>query len=862
MQAVKDKNNGISSKPVFITMAVIAFIISILLVHATTLVESKSNELKEITYTYLKWEQDASDLQDASDYLTEQVRCFAETGDKLYLNLYFEEANVTKRRDNAVEEIHKFVGDSPAYFSLVEAMKESVSLMDTEYYSMRLKVEACMYLIETLPKAIQQTQLRPEDAALSSAEKSELARILVFSDNYHNKKATITSKVDSCINALEAEFNNNHTEKENNLQNILSFQRFLIITSIIIVILMLVVILVFIVRPIQKAVTKIQTDKPLDQYSFKEMNYFAKVYNNQKQTISSLFNNMPAMSFAKDAKTGKYIACNQAFALYARKPNPKGVIGLTDAQLFDAETAHHHINDDKLALSMNEPYIYFEDIIDPSGNVRQLQTTKLKYIDSTGRTCVLGMCADMTDFVKIRRENISSTADYKKARTSGIVFSHIAQTLAQNYIDLYYINTENNEFIEYHTDKTNNTLVETRRGNNFFEQCKIDALKHIYPEDVNAFLKAMDKTTLLKALKDNNAFIMTYRLTHYDMKDSQEPIYVLMKISRMVDDENCIIIALTDINEQTKQQQLAERIKEEHIAYSRINALAGNYLCIYVVDPETDNYREFSSTDSYKTYKIQEEGKNFFATSRENGKNIVYKDDQELYFSLFTKTNVMANIKKNGMFAITYRIVIEGKPHYTQLKAVLFNDENGSKLIIGLNDVDSQIKQKQEYNKRLITAEQEAHLDALTGVKNKHAYLEAEATLNDQIKDNTQPNFAIVILDINDLKKINDTHGHTYGDKYIQGACKIICDTFKHSPVYRIGGDEFLVIAQNGDYANIKQLVNDIYNHNLEAKKNNGIVIACGMAKYNNESSVDIVFEKADQEMYRNKDLLKSDITE
>ena len=69
-----------------------------------------------------------------------------------------------------------------------------------------------------------------------------------------------------------------------------------------------------------------------------------------KQTISALLDNMPALSFSKDAETGVYLACNQAFAEYAHNTTPEGVIGLTDAQIFDAETAKHFVEDDRMFL--------------------------------------------------------------------------------------------------------------------------------------------------------------------------------------------------------------------------------------------------------------------------------------------------------------------------------------------------------------------------------------------------------------------------------------------------------------------------------------------------------------------------------
>jgi diguanylate cyclase (GGDEF)-like protein len=274
---------------------------------------------------------------------------------------------------------------------------------------------------------------------------------------------------------------------------------------------------------------------------------------------------MPAMTFSKDVDTRKYLACNQAFAEYAHKDTPDEVVGLTDFEIFDLKTAKHFVEDDKKALAMNTPYIFYEDVPDAAGNPRQFQTTKLKFTDDTGRECLLGLCQDVTDAMRIKRE----------------------------YIE------------------------------------KLDLVQNM------------------------------------------------------------------------------------------------------------------------------------------------------------------------------------------------------------------------------------AEIDALTGIKNRNAYKVREDLMNMRIKEHRQPEFAIIVFDVNDLKFINDTQGHEAGDRCICAACQIICKTFKRSPVYRIGGDEFVVISQDEDYNRSDELIGIISRNNEEALSKGGIVIACGMARFSNEESVSEVFEIADKRMYENKHDLK-----
>jgi diguanylate cyclase (GGDEF)-like protein len=202
--------------------------------------------------------------------------------------------------------------------------------------------------------------------------------------------------------------------------------------------------------------------------------------------------------------------------------------------------------------------------------------------------------------------------------------------------------------------------------------------------------------------------------------------------------------------------------------------------------------------------------------------------------------------------------MVDGIPRFVQLKAAMVEEKEGARLIVGIIDIDAQVRQEEAYVRRLAQARKDVNIDALTGVKNRHAYLEAEERLNAQIAEQRAPEFAIVILDVNDLKKVNDTDGHKAGDQYLRNACKIICDIFKHSPVFRIGGDEFAVIAQGSDYAGIGALIEQVYAQNTRAKQGRGIVIACGMAKYADDASVAPVFERADQNMYENKSSLKA----
>ena len=134
---------------------------------------------------------------------------------------------------------------------------------------------------------------------------------------------------------------------------------------------------------------EIQQQKKNNRQISEEVDTTQKIAELQ-ESVSSLLDNMPGMSFTKDAKTGVYLDCNKAFAKYAHK-DPREVVGLTDYEIFDHETAAHFAEDDKKALAMDKPYVFFEDVPDAKGIRKQFQTTKLKFIDADGRQCLFGL---------------------------------------------------------------------------------------------------------------------------------------------------------------------------------------------------------------------------------------------------------------------------------------------------------------------------------------------------------------------------------------------------------------------------------------------------------------------------------------
>ena len=151
-----------------------------------------------------------------------------------------------------------------------------------------------------------------------------------------------------------------------------------------------------------------------------------------------------------------------------------------------------------------------------------------------------------------------------------------------------------------------------------------------------------------------------------------------------------------------------------------------------------------------------------------------------------------------------------------------------------------------------------ATTDSMTGVRNKHAYSEMENHLNLKIRQKEIHKLAVVVCDINGLKIVNDTLGHAAGDKLIKDACSMICEYFTHGAVYRIGGDEFVVILQEKGFDTMQEVIVDINRAIEENIPKKEVVISIGYSKLTPEDQLlHDVFERADQMMYERKQKLK-----
>ena len=158
-----------------------------------------------------------------------------------------------------------------------------------------------------------------------------------------------------------------------------------------------------------------------------------------------------------------------------------------------------------------------------------------------------------------------------------------------------------------------------------------------------------------------------------------------------------------------------------------------------------------------------------------------------------------------------------------------------------------------------------AHTDSLTGIKNKTAYAEVTTRLDSEIAAG-HAEFCIIMIDVNFLKKVNDTYGHERGNEYLINACSLACSVFGEGNVYRVGGDEFVAVLEGDNFARCEELVANIraaverFRADKTLQPWEKVSAAVGVAYYQAgvDKTADEVFKRADSDMYQNKLAMKA----
>ena len=432
---------------------------------------------------------------------------------------------------------------------------------------------------------------------------------------------------------------------------------------------------------------------------------------------------------------------------------------------------------------------------------------------------------------------------------------NIAYAMAEDYEAIFYIDLESGEYMTFSKTKKFMSMKIMTLGKDFFKEALEGITKTTYPGDLEYAKQFYNKETLLKFLENRTSFSFKYRVLI-----NNEPRYFLFTVMR---DKNLqyLIFYEKDIEDELKAERTQKENQRKTITFAQIaESLATNYDLIYYVDITNSSYVCYQSNEIFGQLEVNKVGEDFFGGSLSNIQKLVHEQDREKLAEFITKENMIATMENHKNCSVNYRMIVSGKVQYTRMTVRKSSDN--THFIIGVENVDDEIKKERKRLRELKTEKELARRDELTGVKNKTAYKELEQSVQENMDNGLDYlSFALVVCDANNLKQINDSHGHNAVDEYIRASANLLCNIFVHSPVFRVGGDEFVVFLRGNDYFYRDELMEKLRNLVLENKQRGiGVTLASGIAEYNSETDnfVSDIFNRADKEMYEDKKKLKS----
>ncbi len=414
-----------------------------------------------------------------------------------------------------------------------------------------------------------------------------------------------------------------------------------------------------------------------------------------------------------------------------------------------------------------------------------------------------------------------------KERKEKEIYDNIASSLAEDYEAMYYINIETGEFREFSKSQKYAAMKVPVGGRDFYAETRVNIEKYVHPDDREFAQNLHRKEIMLKNLEGRKSYSYKYRLMI-----EGHPRFFQFTVMRANDDKHFVLYEKDIDDEITAENMRLENQKKQVIFTQIAEILAVNYDVIYYVDAKDSSYISYECRNIYGELYVQKAGDDFFADSRIDITNIVHKNDRDLVLEFINKDHIISTLINQKSCSLDYRIVAFKQTHYVRMTVRKTSD--GIHYIIGIENINDEVKREKQHLKALNTEKELARRDDLTGVKNKTAYNELEKSVQTNI-DN--------------------------GMDYLPFAL-VLCDTFVHSPVFRVGGDEFVVFLRGNDYSNKENLIKSFRAQVLEnLKSKSGPILACGIAEYvpKKDRLVSEIFNRADKEMYKNKRELKKE---
>ncbi len=297
-KAQNKEKRSVSVKTIGFTLGGFGIVIVALLVASLYMLSFQFKNVKKTTEEYASLKTSAMDVQLASDYLTDQARSFVVTGEDDFVFNYFKEKIDTKRRENALAALHNKLGDIQAYKDLSNAVDSSVALENTEYYAMRLTIEAFAKsynpvdyetvanksYCQEIQNRVMALAIKNEDSSLTIEQQKQRAIEYVYGSNYQKQKHDISTNINASIKNIDDLLEKNVFDSSEQLNRVLMVQQILIVFLVVFLVATILFIRNGLLKPINYAVSKISNSEFLDgSHGLREYRYLVAAYNEARE---------------------------------------------------------------------------------------------------------------------------------------------------------------------------------------------------------------------------------------------------------------------------------------------------------------------------------------------------------------------------------------------------------------------------------------------------------------------------------------------------------------------------------------------------------------------------------------------------
>ncbi|MCR5002293.1 MAG: diguanylate cyclase, partial [Lachnospiraceae bacterium] len=807
-------------------------LVGYMLIRETLNISAYNKQLIELQDDHIVYVQAARLLRAGSDILTEHCRRFIITGDINDLKSYFREYNGDAHRDTAlklIEEMDQKAGNSS---KLNKAKKESDELMITEYHAMALASLAWgLYDSGQLPDEILYYELTSYEKALSADDQLKTARELVFSNAYEKSKNKIHENSDSFLDEEIAAVDNRYNGIYQNLTLSIKYQRFLTYAFGV-----LLLITIFLLRRLNainvergrelqalndKLTLKtdeltVKTREAENALSAKNQ-FLARMSNAVRNPINTIINvaeRAKSTTFDEEKTRGYLEEVDSTAKILLELVNDVLDLDRTENKMVKIQKAQFNINNfiDSLMsivsrLAGDAGLTLIKDIgiiLHPNliGDELHLRQAILNIADNAVKFTPAGGCVTFRIYEDIGAFDKDKGARYNlEIEDNGVGMSE--------------------KFLEHIFE---DFTIEREGGTD-------NSGLGIGMSITKSYIELMGGTISVESeLKHGTRFSISIPFEIYNSKWQESGDE---KGSRLAG-TNILVAEDNELNMEIARTML---INEGAVVTPAENGLVALSL---------------------------------FDASKENTFDAILMDVAMPVLDGITVTKEIRSRTRNDARTVPIIAMVAG----TDQKDIGILTESGMNDYISKPvDVNQLVKtlinvikkQTTELAQQLDKALKDANTDALTGVKNRNAFELAKNRINVEIGAGEEPEFAIVVCDVNGLKYINDNVGHDAGNKLLINACRLICTTFKRSPVFRIGGDEFVAILRNDDYASREEYMKGIMEKMTAERYNpsdiNKVSFATGMSEFipGADKDCDDVFKRADALMYEHKKQIKGE---